>query len=595
MQILLTTETTNRRGLRQKSQRRMEGVEFTIGRSTRARIHLADPRVALEHARITVGAAEASIASLRQPVRVNGRSATGAKLVPGDRVAIGPFVLRVDPPPPDCQLAVTIERGGADEVSDALLRERLLSSARLPSKRRLSYLGFFGVLLVFLGLPVAWDALNAFGLPRGMDDDPARWEAVARAVSDRALQTWNPGPVSRGHGIFGDDCRACHQVQSRQPFVSQLPLATQVMDQACLACHRNLTEHVPRASLMKTADGRAFADTRCASCHRDHKDARMTPRLDALCAQCHADVKRIDPQAKSENVTDFLADHPRFRVSMVNADTGRIERVRLGEGVAERSNLKFNHALHLDRAGVRAPAGRKVMACADCHQPAADGRLIAPVSMERHCAQCHSLKFDCSRDRPDDPLECRSGARAVPHGPVETVAAALREFYARHALGDAPPDAGPPPDLPRVRPGAVLRYEDRQPVLAIADRKAREAFDALFDERNVCGTCHVANRTRDGAGWAIAPVRLTTVWMPAARFDHSRHATMACSDCHRVGESKSARDVAMPDVAACRDCHVGGKPVLGKVTSDCATCHKFHGGTDVWNHVLQVRTRSAPR
>jgi hypothetical protein len=58
-----------------------------------------------------------------------------------------------------------------------------------------------------------------------------------------------------------------------------------------------------------------------------------------------------------------------------------------------------------------------------------------------------------------------------------------------------------------------------------------------------------------------------------------------------VDQSTEARDVAMPDIATCRDCHVGAKPELGKVTSDCATCHKFHGGDDVWDHVLQVQTR----
>jgi hypothetical protein len=373
--------------------------------------------------------------------------------------------------------------------------------------------------------------------------------------------------------------------------VSQLPIATQVMDQACLACHRSLKEHVPHATLTQTPEGAAFADTRCASCHRDHKDTKMAPRLDALCATCHGDIKRIVPDAKSENATDFLKDHPNFRISVIDGTSGKVTRARLDTPLEERSNLKFNHKLHLDAAGVRAPSGRKVMGCTDCHEPADDGRLIAPVSMERHCRECHSLKFDCSREKRADALECRSGAREVPHGPVETVAATLKEFYARHALGDAPPDAAAPPDLPRVRPGAVMRYEDRQPVLAIADRKARQAFDELFKELNVCSTCHYARPILQSPGWEVAPIRFTQVWMPAARFTHVKHSTMRCSSCHKVGESREARDIAMPDVAKCRECHVGGKPVLGKVTSDCATCHKFHGGDDVWNHMLQMQAR----
>jgi hypothetical protein len=31
------------------------------------------------------------------------------------------------------------------------------------------------------------------------------------------------------------------------------------------------------------------------------------------------------------------------------------------------------------------------------------------------------------------------------------------------------------------------------------------------------------------------------------------------------------------------------RTVAGKVTSDCATCHKFHAGRDYWHGVLQAQ------
>jgi hypothetical protein len=587
---LLVIESANRRGQIQRTQRRIDDTEIIIGRSTRAQIQLADPRVALEHARISVAENAATLSAQSGRVRLNGRATTGAQLSADDRIEIGPFTVRVDSPPAGIALALTVQARAASSTDENPLT-RLLEQRRTVSKRRLSYLLFFGVLAIFLGLPIAWDAINAFGLPRVLQHKQDDLSVIARGVSDRAMQSWNPGPVSRSHQTFQSNCRACHQVQDRNPFVSQLPVATQVLDQACLACHRHLSEHVPRAQLTGSAEGRAFANTRCASCHRDHKDQKMAPRMDALCATCHAEIKRVAVQATTENVTDFGADHPSFRISPINADTGKVERMRLGAASQERSNLRFNHKLHLERTGIRAPSGRKRMHCADCHEPADDGRLIAPVSMERHCRECHSLKFDCSREKRGDPLECRSGAREVPHGPAANVAATLREFYSRLALGVAPPDAGAPPDLPRMRPGAVLRYEDRQPVLSIADRQAKQAFDALFDELNVCGTCHYVRRIDKAPGWEVAPIRLTQVWMPAARFTHVKHSTMQCSSCHKVGESSEALDIAMPDVKDCRVCHVGSQPVLGKVTSDCATCHKFHGGGDVWNHMLQAQTK----
>lgn len=592
MQTLLTIESTSRRGTAQRTQRRLSELELTIGRSTRAQIHLPDPRVALEHARITVAEDAATLVAQGGRLRINGRASGGARLAPGDRVEIGPFIVRVDAPPAGVALALTVQPHESAVPAQDHPLERLMLRRRSVSKRRLSYLGFIGIVLIFLAVPLAWDAIQAFGLPGPLRAQPALWHEVAQHASNRMLRSWDPGTLSRSHQIFRDDCRACHQVQDHDPFVSQLPFVTQVMDQACLACHKNLSEHVPRASLTGTELGRRFADTRCAACHRDHKDQRMAPRLDALCATCHQDIQRITPDAASRDVTDFLADHPRFRVSLLDADSGALTRVRLGEPMQEKSNLKFNHKLHLDRAGVRSPAGRKQLGCDSCHEPADDGRLIAPVSMERHCRECHSLKFDCSREKSGAPLECRSGAREVPHGPVEVVAATLREFYARHALGDAPPDAQAPPDLPRVRPGMVLTYEDRQPVLAAADRAATRVLNQLFEQLNVCGTCHHARPSAQAPGWEIAPIRFAQVWMPAARFTHAKHTTMRCGSCHAVGESTDARDIAMPDVDSCRECHVGGKPVLGKVTSDCASCHKFHGGAEVWNHILQAQAKA---
>ena len=591
METLLNIESANRRGQIQRLQQRLAGADLVIGRSTRAQIHLADPRVALEHARITLVEGAATIAALGGQLRINDRSTVGATLAQGDRVDIGPFVIRIDEPVADFALALTLQTQFAPATDREILLARLLSQPRPASKRRLSYELFLAVLLVFLALPIAWDAIHGWGMRDHAHDNNAKWVEISRLVSDKVLQSWNPGPLSRSHQTFHADCRRCHQVQDQDPFVSQLPIATQVMDQACLACHRSLGEHVPRAALADTAKGQAFAETRCAACHRDHKDEKMAPRLDALCGLCHADIKSVSVRAASRNVTDFSFDHPRFRISPINADTAEVERSRLDSGVKERSNLKFDHKLHLARAGIRSPSGRRRLECADCHEPADDGRLIAPVTMQRHCSECHSLKFDCSREQRADPLECRSGAREVPHGPVESVAATLREFYARHALGDAPPDAGVPPDLPRVRPGAVLPYDDRQNVLAISDRLARRALDELFAQLNVCSTCHHVTRTSKAPGWDVAPIRFTQVWMPAARFTHFKHNTMDCDSCHKVADSTSAADIAMPDVEVCQQCHAGGKPVLGKVTSDCATCHKFHGGHDLWNPMLQTQAK----
>ena len=183
MRTLINLETLNRRGQVQRAQRRVESDELTIGRSTRAQIHLADPRVALEHARITVAETSATLHAEDGRVRINGRATTGAHLVPGDTIEIAPFVIRVDPPGEGFALALTVQpiEGAAAEEHPLA---RLLVRGRPVSKRRLCYLLFFGVLAIFLVLPIAWDALNAFGLPRVLRAEQASWLAVTRSSSN---------------------------------------------------------------------------------------------------------------------------------------------------------------------------------------------------------------------------------------------------------------------------------------------------------------------------------------------------------------------------------------------------------------------------
>ena len=246
--------------------------------------------------------------------------------------------------------------------------------------------------------------------------------------------------------------------------------------------------------------------------------------------------------------TDFARDHPKFRLPS-----------------ADRSKLKFNHTLHLDPAGVRRAGGaRQVLNCERCHQSAEGGARMAPIVMEQHCRECHALTFDP-----------QVSARQVPHGEVEDIETMLREFYARLLLGDMPPGVTPPAGLPRVRPGVVLTGAERTAAMKIADERARRALDELMQARAVCSTCHYTSRGKDGH-WRVAPVELTEVWLPRSTFTHAKHSAQTCTSCHDVRASRRAEDLAMPDIASCRQCHGGGAAGQGRIASDCATCHRFH-------------------
>jgi hypothetical protein len=581
MDIRVTHISVNKRGQPQRDQQRVAGPEIIIGRGSQCQIHLPDSRVALEHARITVSDAGATLEAEPGRVQVNGRSVDRVKLAVGDHIEAGPYVFEVEDPPPGLPLALAITLASPlQTIGDG--RRYGLRAPRL-SKRRLAYIGFIGTLLLCLLVPIAPDLLGyrataSTKLPTGGTPE------VVNAAAVKLVQAWNPGPVSSAHQPFGDDCRACHQF----PFV-------QVLDLSCISCHKQIKEHVPAAELTGP-QGQAFRDTRCAECHRDHKGMQMAPHAQEECASCHRDVKSVAGKAESGKATDFRTEHPEFRLSLLDANKPDvIRRVRMGKpaspDLVERSNLKFNHKLHLDPGGVRDPEGKRdvggtrdsqgrrtILKCADCHQPEVGGRLIAPISMEQHCQRCHSLAF-----------EPQVTKRQVVHGDEAQMATMLREFYARLVLGDVPPDVNPPKDLPRMRPGAVLSYQERQQALRIADQKANLVLRELFETREVCSTCHEVTRKESAAGWKIAPVRVAQIWMPQALFTHAKHSTAKCETCHDVSNSKDAKTIAMPDIAKCRECHVGAKAVTGKVTSDCATCHKFHEGGDFWHGVTQAQ------
>jgi hypothetical protein len=570
------------KGPHQQEQRRLAGSSFTVGRSAKCQIQLPDGEVALEHARITVSPAGAVITASGGPILVDGRRTQSAPIGVGDRIQIGPYLLQAEAPAPGLELELVVTR---PVVASARIRKAFIGALlALPrmSKRRMSYLAFLATLVLFLGLP----ALPELGVQERMPVPAAQREVtqqLSAALASGLMQTWNPGPVSAGHQVFYENCRACHAL----PFV-------QVRDAECIECHQTIEAHVPRERYTGPT-GRAFLQTRCTECHSEHKGQPVVLRAQERCADCHADVERVALDAKSEDVVDFRTTHPQFRLTLPDPDDAKgVVRVRQGNpppaDLVERSNLKFNHALHLDPLGIRDPEGRRdqagvrdeqgnrrVLECADCHAPGAGGRLMAPVSMERHCRSCHSLAF-----------EPKVSQRQVPHGDAQEVATMLSEFYARLVLGEAPPGATPPADLPRVRPGAVMSYPERQRALELAEQKARRVLDELYDERGVCATCHYVSRDAQSGVWRVEPVRMNHVWMPQALFTHRAHDTQSCTTCHEVRHSKRAEDIAMPDLARCRDCHVGVQPVLGKVTSDCATCHAFHYGKEPWHGAPKV-------
>jgi predicted CXXCH cytochrome family protein len=66
-------------------------------------------------------------------------------------------------------------------------------------------------------------------------------------------------------------------------------------------------------------------------------------------------------------------------------------------------------------------------------------------------------------------------------------------------------------------------------------------------------------------------------WMPQTQFNHAKHTSVKCDECHQARQSRETSDVLMPAKANCVTCH----SATGKVVSDCITCHTYHAPAKV--------------
>jgi predicted CXXCH cytochrome family protein len=490
----------------------IDAAAITIGRATDQTLHLRDKRVRLQHARIEAAPGGVHITSGTLPgVTVNGRSQSDALLAVGDVVEIGSNILNVIPAERGADFAISFELR-SDANAEHFVAGWSTDATGIAgwSKRRLSWALAGVVLAVAVGLP-------ALGL-----------------VSKNVLQA---GPTHAAHASIGADCSACH-----------IAAFERVPDTACVECHK-VARHVPVAADAMT--GHVLGNMRCASCHLEHSEPpQLVNQHQDLCADCHGDPA---PGTGLGDAADFLDRHPAFSVSLVQAP--------------EASNLSFDHAKHLDSAGIVTPEGRRVVDCAECHVPETGGARMLPIAMVEHCSGCHTLAFDA--DAP---------TRQVPHGDPAAVLQTLVEYYSAKLLG-----ADPNAVEQRVRrPGQALTRADRDRAAAEARVQAMAVAEDLI-MRRACANCHTVSKRDDKTGvpWEVAAVKLTNAFLPHARFSHAAHKTEVtrCDACHDARTSTAAADSLIPAIDTCRSCHGSGDASRNKAAqtpSTCVMCHDFH-------------------
>ena len=86
-----------------------------------------------------------------------------------------------------------------------------------------------------------------------------------------------------------------------------------------------------------------------------------------------------------------------------------------------------------------------------------------------------------------------------------------------------------------------------------------------------CALCHDVQPVANAAPFIAKPVFVDR-WMPQAKFNHARHTSVNCNDCHRASQSRLTSDVLMPGIANCVSCH----SPKGKVVTESSICHSYH-------------------
>lgn len=394
---------------------------------------------------------------------------------------------------------------------------------------------------------------------------------------------FNVGKISASHATIATKCDACHDKGAaagnfegvlRERFQHGVSFAA--IDRRCEQCHKQHAFH--EASVVQ--------ERSCSACHQEHRGPGPLKRVaSSQCATCHnnsttmtaATVKGMQlppaafhrhphlpqqiafelprPQEGFTKVfSSFWEDHPEFQLKRLNARDPDV--------------LRFNHQRHF--AADIPPVNGQPLDCNFCHKPQPDGRFYQRISFAANCQACHSLQFDAKNP------ELR-----LPHGNVDLVRTFLRTLPAQYA-----DYARLKKGIPEAEVGGFVAKQVRQ--LREQFHSGEELERAVFFTTNPykpqeksgavtrasftgCAFCHEVKPSRNAVPAITKPI-LIDRWMSRSNFNHARHTSVRCDDCHHASQSRDTADVLMPAKASCVTCH----SPKGKATAECMTCHTYH-------------------
>ena len=200
------------------------------------------------------------------------------------------------------------------------------------------------------------------------------------------------------------------------------------------------------------------------------------------------------------------------------------------------------------------------------------------ISFAANCQVCHALQFDA-----------KNPELTLPHGNATTVRGFLRSLPTQYADLAVRKGISGQREIQnfvakqiaqlreRVRSGEEL---ERQVFFATSPYKPQsDGTPSVRASFYGCAFCHEVKPAANGAPSITKPI-LIDHWMPQARFDHAKHASVKCDDCHHAMQSRDTSDILMPVKANCVTCH----SPKGKAVAECITCHTYHAPKEVTAH-----------
>lgn len=411
---------------------------------------------------------------------------------------------------------------------------------------------------------------------------------------------FNPGKLSRSHATLVTNCASCHdktlltenkvtpsQVQQVLSDRFTHGVAFDSIDKNCEACHlkqdnRSFAFHEPNVVKNRS----------CSVCHQEHRGPGPIQQVASFqCASCHdnaATMEASEQKGMQLNWAGFQRHpHPPQQIvfelprpargyTQVFASfwDGHPEFQLKRETMPDPDVLKFNHQRHF-AADIPPLNGRK-LECIYCHQPDSEGRYNNQrITFVGQCQVCHSLQFD-----PMNP------ELSLPHGSTTAVRGFLQTLPTQYAELAVKKELRKPDEIKNFVTRQMLQLRARvlsgenfeHQVFFVADPYKPQPGTGPRERASFygCALCHDVQPVANAAPFIAKPIFVDR-WMTQVNFDHTKHTSVQCNDCHHATQSRLTSDVLMPGIASCVTCH----SPKGKVAAECITCHSYHAPASV--------------